>query len=116
MSRPPIEAPAIAPRLVDSRHLAGIAELSRLFLVGRTTVAQWAARRHRNGFPVPVAYLSMGPIWDVNEVLAWYGSYVPEKGGRPGRAPGAGQLAEVLGDTIADSGRLTPDGTSTVGS
>ena len=72
---------------IDPRLLVGVAELSKLFGVGRTTVTQWAARRHRNGFPEPVAELAMGPLFNVSEVVRWYGAYVPEKGGRPGRMP-----------------------------
>ena len=77
------------PPMIDPRHLVGVAEISALFLVGRTTVAMWHTRADRNGFPPLVAQLAMGPLWDVNEVIAWYGSYKPLKGGRPGRVPGA---------------------------
>jgi hypothetical protein len=85
-------------RSIETGALAGVTELARLFLVGRSTVTQWAARRERNGFPLPVSVLAMGPIYDVNEVLTWYGNYVPDKGGRPGRYPGAGQLATLRSD------------------
>ena len=79
----------VEAKLIDPRHLVGVAEISALFLVGRTTVAMWHTRADRNGFPPLVAQLAMGPLGDVNEVIAWYGSYKPLKGGRPGRVPGA---------------------------
>lgn len=85
-------APVPEDWMVDVRRLVGVAEIAALFLVGRTTVTQWAARRHRNGFPRPVHRLASGPMWDVDDVVRWYAGYVPDKGGRPGRAPGAGQL------------------------
>lgn len=72
---------------VDPDDLAGVAELAALFGVGRTTVSNWADRRDRIGFPSPVKRLAMGPVWDSQEVLRWYLRYIPEKGGRPGRAP-----------------------------
>jgi RNA-splicing ligase RtcB len=77
--------------MVKAGTLAGVAEVARTLRVGRTTVTQWAARRHRNHFPEPVATLGMGPIYDLNEVIAWYGSYEPEKGGRVGQSPGQGR-------------------------
>lgn len=74
-------------REVKAGALAGIREVAETLMVGRSTVTQWAARRHRNRFPEPVATLGMGPIYDLNEVISWYGRYEPEKGGRAGRAP-----------------------------
>jgi hypothetical protein len=91
------------PRLIDVRKLAGVAELARLFMVGRTTVTQWAARADRNGFPDPVARLAMGPVFDLDEVLDWYTHYEPDKGGRPGRMPGAGEIAH-FGESTVHSG------------
>lgn len=82
----------LSEELIDPHFLAGVGEISRLFLVGKSTVAQWHARADRNAFPEPIAQLSMGAVWDVNEVLAWYARYKPLKGGRPGRVPGAGAV------------------------
>jgi len=93
----------MADRLIDPRKLAGVAELARLFLVGRSTVTQWAARRDRNGFPEPVAVLAMGPVFDLDEVVEWYVGYEPDKGGRPGRMPGAGELSQ-FGESSVHSG------------
>ena len=73
--------------MIDVRHLAGVAELADLFKVGRTTVSNWNDRRDRNGFPRPRVVLAMGPVWDIDQVVKWYGSYTPNKGGRPGTAP-----------------------------
>jgi hypothetical protein len=56
---------------VNPDDLVGVAEIARLKGVGRTTVTQWAARRHRNGFPEPVARLAMGPVYDRREIEAW---------------------------------------------
>lgn len=72
---------------VDPRHLAGTGDIARLFMIAPNVVSNWYARRDRNGFPLPVAQLSATPVWDLNEVFAWYGRYVPSRGGRPGSAP-----------------------------
>lgn len=98
MARPSVHHEVAEHRPVDPRHLAGVAEIAALFLVSRTVVSNWDARRDRNGFPLPVCRLASGPVYDVNEVLSWYAGYVPLKGGRPGRAPGAGQLDTLLGE------------------
>lgn len=74
-------------RLVDPRHLVGIGDIARLFMLSPQTVSNWYTRRDRNGFPEAVAQLSATPVFDVNEVVRWYGRYVPSKGGRPGTAP-----------------------------
>lgn len=75
------------PRKVDPRNLAGVAELAQLFDVGRTTVCNWYDRRQRNGFPEVTLRLASGPIWEIEGAVSWYASYVPSKGGRPGRLP-----------------------------
>lgn len=85
-----------APKLIDPKHIVGVAEIATLFLVPRTTVSNWHTRTDRNGFPLPLVVLAAGPLFDVNEVLRWYARYVPLKGGRPGRAPGAEQVAAAL--------------------
>lgn len=73
--------------LVDPRYLASTGDVAALFMVGKTVISNWYARRDRNGFPEAVAVLMSGPVFDVNEVAAWYGRYVPSKGGRIGSAP-----------------------------
>jgi hypothetical protein len=57
--------------MIEADDLVGVAEIARLKKVGRTTVTQWAARRHRNGFPKPVKALAMGPVYDRREIEAW---------------------------------------------
>jgi hypothetical protein len=68
--------------MVDARRLAGGTEIAALLGVGRSTVGQWEARRDRTGFPVPVAELAMGRVYDLDAVVRWYGSYTPDRGGR----------------------------------
>lgn len=76
-----------APKMIDPHNIAGIAELAALFIVGKTTVAMWYARADRNGFPLPIATLACGSLFDVTEVVTWYVGYLPLKGGRPGTVP-----------------------------
>jgi hypothetical protein len=57
--------------------LAGVAELSRLLSVRRTTISQWHSRQRTNAFPEPLATLACGPIWDQDEVADWYRNYKP---------------------------------------
>lgn len=58
-------------------ELAGVAELSALLSVRRTTISQWHSRQHQNDFPNPVTELAMGPVWELDEVVAWYKRYTP---------------------------------------
>ena len=83
-------------RMIDVRQIAGVAEIAALFMVSKTTAANWYARRDRNGHPEAIAYLACGTLFDINEVVEWYGRYKPLKGGRPGSAP------------RADDGRYVP--------
>lgn len=69
-------------KAVQGRHLAGVAELSAAFGVGRTTISNWHGRSAGNGFPDPVAVLAAGPVWDINDVITWHSLYVPGKGGK----------------------------------
>ena len=80
--------------VVDTRLIVGVSEIAELFGVGRTTVTQWVARREASGFPLPVARILAGSLWNVHDVLRWYEQYVPRKGAKPGRAPGADKVAE----------------------
>ena len=74
-------------QLIDPRYLVGIAELSDLFGVARTTASMWHIRRDTNGFPEAVATLRTGPIFDVTECVEWYARYNPSRKNRPGRMP-----------------------------
>lgn len=69
-------------KMVQGRHLAGVAELAELFGVGRTTISNWHARTDKNGFPDPVAILAAGPVWDRTDVVTWHALYVPGRGKR----------------------------------
>lgn len=53
-------------------ELAGVAEISQLFNVPRTTVSMWDARRATSKFPEPVERLSMGPVYRLEEVIEWH--------------------------------------------
>lgn len=53
-------------------ELGGIAEIARECGVPRTTASMWHVRRHRSGFPEPIAPLDMGPVFDMAEVRKWY--------------------------------------------
>ena len=75
------------PRMIDVRCIAGLAEIADIFGVSKQTASNWHARRDRNGYPEAIAYLACGAVFDINEVIQWYGHYIPLKGGRPGRHP-----------------------------
>jgi hypothetical protein len=75
------------PKVIDVRCIAGVAEIARLFNVNKSTASMWYTRRDRNGHPEAIAYLSCGALFDINEVVQWYGNYHPLKGGRPGTLP-----------------------------
>lgn len=53
-------------------QLGGVAEISDLFGVPRTTVSMWDTRRATSGFPEPVERLAMGPIYRMDEVAEWH--------------------------------------------
>ena len=74
-------------KMVKVESLAGVAEIANLLRVGRTTVSNWDERRERNGFPQRVKTLASGPVYDIEEVVAWYLEYSPSRGGRPGLTP-----------------------------
>jgi len=61
----------------DIPTLAGVAEISDLLGVRRTTISQWHSRQHQNGFPDPVVELAMGPVWDEAQVVEWWKGYKP---------------------------------------
>lgn len=56
----------------QSRRLVGVAEIAERLGVPRSTVSMWDARRKTNGFPKPIERLSMGPVYDLDEIETWY--------------------------------------------
>lgn len=73
---------------VRSDHLYGMTEVAQLFSIRAQTVSSWA-KNPNAGFPLPVAYPSMGPVWDVVDVIKWWINWVPIKGKKVGILPGA---------------------------
>ena len=68
----PTQRRDIAPaRVVDSDELVGVKELAEYLGVHRSMITHWDARRRRTGFPLPVARLAMGAIYDRGEVMMW---------------------------------------------
>ena len=63
--------------MTEAPVLAGVAELADLLGVRRTTISQWHSRQHQNGFPEPITFLAMGPVWDEAKVVAWWKDYTP---------------------------------------
>lgn len=59
------------PASTTEPKLVGVAEISALLNVPRSTVSMWDSRRATNGFPEPVEDLAMGPVYDWNEVKTW---------------------------------------------
>ena len=54
---------------VDTDNLVGIAEIARDIGVSRQVVSNWRSRDAT--FPQPVKTLSMGPVFDMNDVKNW---------------------------------------------
>jgi chromosome partitioning protein len=52
-----------------SVELVGVAEIADKYNVNRSAVSNWAKRY--GDFPVPLACLKMGPVWDWATVEAW---------------------------------------------
>lgn len=55
-----------------TKTLAGVAEIADRLGVPRTTVSMWDYRRRTSGMPEPVVRLQMGPVYDLDAVLAWH--------------------------------------------
>lgn len=51
--------------------LVGVAEIAVDQDVARQTVSMWAARRASNGFPEALSLLSMGPVYNLEDVRRW---------------------------------------------
>jgi tRNA A-37 threonylcarbamoyl transferase component Bud32 len=69
-------------------RLAGVSEISRVLGVSSQRVSQL---KKQSGFPAPIADLSAGPIWDLDQVERWKAAGLQRKSGRPskgGRALG----------------------------
>lgn len=69
-----------------------MSQLARRMNVSRNQIWTWHHRRDRNGFPESVGYGSTRDergvstkvqLFDVDAVLEWRASYVPNKGGNP---------------------------------
>ena len=66
--------------------LAGYAAIGRLLMVSNNQVYAWHKRQASSGFPEPVEVARsrwVGPLFDINQVLTWYATYEPAKGGQP---------------------------------
>jgi hypothetical protein len=80
------DQPAPAPRRIGGpRRIA-----AELGLSNPGQINTWASRRASNGFPTPVVEKAHtgrvgrpGNLYDIDEVIEWYGSYIPDKGGNP---------------------------------
>ncbi len=59
------------PSTTAEPTLVGVAEISTLLGVPRSTVSMWDSRRPTNGFPEPVQELAMVPVYDGPAVKAW---------------------------------------------
>lgn len=66
---------------------ATYAQIAHLLGVSRNQVYMWGQRRERNGFPEPVGTYrgsdgrcTTSPVFDLNEVVAWYVNYDPKAG------------------------------------
>lgn len=55
----------------------GTAEAAALLGISRQRVLKLAEHSPGNGFPEPLAVLSMGKVWDGARVRAWAAGYTP---------------------------------------
>ena len=55
----------------------GTAEIAALLGVSRQRVLKIAQQAPDNGFPAPLAVLSMGNVWDGRQVRVWAAGYTP---------------------------------------
>src|SRR5262245_11197325 len=60
--------------------LGGVSEVAEALGVSRQRLA---ALRNRRGFPAPVADLSSGPVWDLEQIARWRNASPPRSAGRP---------------------------------
>jgi hypothetical protein len=74
-------------RWVAADDMVGVMELADFFSVGRTNISMWAARRHSNGMPLPIAQLAATPVYSRSEVVAWWKEWTPVKGAKAGKLP-----------------------------
>lgn len=66
---------------IPATHLGGVAEVADKLGVSRQQVAKL---RQREDFPMPVARLSVGDVWDLDVVARWARSGLRRRAGRPG--------------------------------
>ena len=60
-----------APTTRAAPELGGVAEIAAEHNVNRTTISMWDVN-NRHGFPKPIVRLSMGPVYDMQEVRRWF--------------------------------------------
>jgi hypothetical protein len=60
-------------------RLGGVAEIAYELHQGKSTVGNWAMRREVNGYPLPYISLTMGDVYDLDEVANWRQSYTPTR-------------------------------------
>ena len=78
--------------------LGGVSEVAAVLKVSRQQVAKL---RQRDGFPMPVASLSIGDIWDLDAIRRWNDSGLRRAAGRPAATAQptvAGQRFELLAE------------------
>lgn len=69
---PPPPDPLLEASGDDALQFGGVAEIAAMLGVPRSTVSMWDSRRGTNGYPEPVARLTMGPVYDLAAVRAWH--------------------------------------------
>lgn len=74
----PVHEPHVDPALGRPLALGGVAEVGAHFGVARSTVNGWVKNAPSNGMPAPIQQLAAGPVWDLNDLDAWYRAW---KGG-----------------------------------
>lgn len=56
--------------MVHTTDIAGIRDIAQHFGVKPNVVSNWSARY--SDFPMPIAEVAAGRLWDLQEVVEWY--------------------------------------------
>lgn len=83
-------------------RLGGVSEVAAELEVSSQRISQL---RRTPGFPEPIAELSAGPVWDLDQVVRWETSGLRRRSGRPARnARILGGRFELEGEAIGSGG------------
>lgn len=59
---------------LSAMHPVAVTEIANYFGISRQLANRWA---QRDDFPAPVAHLSVGRVWELEDVIAWARTWEP---------------------------------------